>query len=118
MADPPFTLGMAPLKDYSSNPAARQKTQPPALAIGKPIAVTPEALELGIKKYLDDNHYGIEKDAAYFRKQIDKERMSSLDSHFEAALKQLKGDLERMKKELDLCLEKVLELKDKIPKEL
>lgn len=126
----PFTLGMAPLKDYSSNPAARQKVRPPSLAAGlarylddaltatgRPINLKKEELEGGIKGYLDDNHSCIEKDAEYGRKQIEKERMSRPHSRFEEAVQQVKRDVERMKHELDLGLERVLEFRDKIPKE-
>ena len=130
MADPPFTLGMTPLKDYSSNPAPRQKSEPPSLAaglarwledslsaIGKPIHLGYEDLERGIKGYLDENHAGIEKDAVYGRKQIEKERMSRPYSRFEKVVHEVKHDVERMKHELDSGLERVLEFKDKISKE-
>lgn len=130
MADPPFALGMTPLKDYSSNPAARQMIQPPSLAaglashledsfsaIGKPIYFQHKDLEREIKGYLDDNYTGIERDAAYGRKQIEKERMSRPHSRFVEAVQQVKGDVERIKQELDSGLEKLLEFRDKIPKE-
>ena len=130
MADPPFALGMAPFKDYSSNPAARQNIQPSSLAaglagwlgdslsaIGKPITLDPKTLERGIKEYLDENFGDIEKNAAYGRKQVEKERMSRPHSRFEHAVQHVKRDVERMKQELDSGLERVLEFKDKIPKE-
>ncbi|CAD6586918.1 MAG: hypothetical protein ASARMPREDX12_002546 [Alectoria sarmentosa] len=126
-----FSLGMGQLKDYSGNPAARQNIQSPSLAAGlaswledtlsatgRPINLKHEDFERGIKEYLNDNYNGIEKDAAYGRKVMEKERIPRPHSHFEEAVQQVKRDAERMKQELDLGLDKVLEFRDKIPKEI
>lgn len=127
MGGEPFALGMAPITGYSST---SQKIEPPSLsaglarwledslaACGKRLDLTHEDLARGIKGYLDENFTSIEKDAAYGRKQIEKERMSRPYSRFEEAVRQVKRDVERMKNELDLGLEGVLEFRDKIPKE-
>lgn len=126
MSGEPFELGMAPLKNYSSK---GQMIEPPSLsaglarwlgdslaACGKPLGLTHEDLQRGIKGYLDENFTCIENDAAYGRKQMEKDRMSRPYSSFEEAVKQVKRDVERMKHELDLGLERVLEFRDKIPK--
>ena len=86
-------------------------------AIGKSIHLEHTALEYGHKSYLDEHYAWIEKDAAYGRKQIEKERMSRPRSRFEEAVQQVKRDVERMKSELDAGLERVLDFKDKIPRE-
>ena len=90
---------MTPLKDNSSNPAERQKYQPSSLAvglgswlgdslsaIGKPVGLDHKALEREVKEYPDKNYTGIEKDSAYGRQQMEKERMSHPHSRFEDAV--------------------------------
>lgn len=108
----------------------KSKCQPPSLAaglshylgnslsaIGKPIDLKHEDLERGIKRYVDDNYTWIKRDAAHGRKQIEKECMSRPYSRFEATVQQVKRDVERIKHELDAGLERVLEFKDKVPRE-
>ena len=87
-------------------------------AIGKPIHLEHKYLERGIQSYLDEHHTMIEEDAAYGRKQIEKERMSHPYSRFEEAVQQVKRDVERMKNELDAGLERVLDFKDKTAQEI
>lgn len=87
-------------------------------AIGKPIHLEHKYLERGIQSYLDEHHTLIEEDAAYGREQIENERMSHPYSRFEEAVQQVKRDVERMKSELDAGLERELNFKDIIPREI